>query len=168
MAVWWVLVVLGVQRVIELALSFRNLRIAREKGGREYYKETFPTIVALHSFFLIFLLGESYPWRVPFDPITVVSLFTLILLQLLRYWCIATLGSAWNTRIIVVPGGKAVRGGPYRFLRHPNYLVVALEFLFFPLLLRTPITFAIFFPLNLLVLRQRIRLEEQAMRELTN
>jgi methyltransferase len=86
----------------------------------------------------------------------------------LRYWCILTLGVFWNTRILVLPGAAAVRRGPYRFLRHPNYLVVTLEFALLPLLMRAPFTLVVFSLANLAVLRRRIRFEEQALREETD
>ena len=121
--------------------------------------------MALHASFLAALAVEGYPWRVPADGRTWACLGALAALMAGRYWCIASLGGHWNTRIVVVPGAPRVRRGPYRWLPHPNYLVVALEFLALPLLLRAPVTLAVFFPLNLLLLRQRIRLEERALAE---
>ena len=86
-----------------------------------------------------------------------------VLLMIIRYWCILSLGPYWNTRIIVVPRQAQIKRGPYRWLRHPNYLVVSLEFILIPLLLRAPWTLCIFSLVNLIVLRQRIALEQRAL-----
>ena len=164
----WVFLVLGLQRLFELVISRRNRRALEALGGKEFYPETFPTVVVLHVLFFASLAAESYPWRFPLDARTVVCLLALALLTGTRYWCIASLGSHWNVRIVVVPGGEVKRSGPYRYLRHPNYLVLVLEFVFIPLLLRAPATLVVFSLANLAFLRQRIRLEEKALRELTD
>lgn len=168
MLLLWLFAYLVMERLFELFLSRRHCFALAARGGREFYPETFSRMVALHTLFLLALLGESYPWYVPFDLATVILLALFILLQAGRYWCILSLGENWNTRIVLVPGGSVKRTGPYRFFPHPNYLVVTLEFLVLPLLMHAPYTFAIFFPANLLVVRQRIRLEEQALREFTD
>ncbi len=164
----WIFGVVALQRLFELRLSRRNQMILEAIGGREYHPESFRNVAALHGLFLATLLAESYPWRIPFDALTASCLAALVLLSGLRYWCVSTLGAYWNVRIVVVPGAAAIRTGPYRYLRHPNYLAVALEFLFLPLLLRAPVTLAVFLIPGLLVLRQRIRLEELALRENTD
>ena len=168
MSLLWVFAYLVCERLFELQLSRRHLLALVARGGREFSPETFPRLVALHSFFLLALLIESYPWRLPLTPGTSTLLALFILLQGGRYWCIVSLGENWNTRIVLVPGATVHRKGPYRFLAHPNYLVVILEFALLPLLLAAPYTLALFFPANLLVLRQRVRLEEKALREFTD
>jgi methyltransferase len=168
MTLLWVFCYLFVERLFELLLSRRNCRLLAGRGGREFFPETFPRMVALHSLFLAALLAESYPWRFSPGYFSSALLALLVLLQGVRYWCIISLGENWNTRIVQVPGGAVKKRGPYRFLAHPNYLVVTLEFLLLPLLLQAPVTLAVFFPANLLILRQRIRLEEQALREFTD
>ena len=168
MALGWIFLVLLGERLFEIGLAHRHARTLLARGGREFYPETFPPIVALHAFFLLALALESYPWRVPANPLTFVTLGLLVLLQGGRYWCIISLGAQWNTRILLVPAAPVQRRGPYRWLRHPNYLIVTLEFLLLPLLLRAPLTFLLCFPLNLLLLRQRIRLEEAALRQFSD
>ena len=168
MPLLWVFAYLVVERFFELYLSCRHCRTLAARGGREFYQETFPRMVALHTLFLLALCGESYPWHVPIDRRTIILLVLFVLLQGARYWCILTLGENWNTRIVLVPGGEVKKSGPYRFMPHPNYLVVILEFIILPLLMHAPYTLAIFFPANLLIVRQRIRLEESALREFTN
>jgi len=125
-------------------------------------------MVALYLGFHLLLLLEGCPFRVPPDLLTWALLFSYLLVQGLRYWTIASLGEFWNTRIVVVPGTHLVTTGPYRWLRHPNYLVMTLEFAITPLLLRSPTTLLIFVPLLLIVLRRRITLEEEALRKWTD
>ena len=90
-----------------------------------------------------------------------------LLVQPLRYWAIFSLGESWNTRILVVPGAKAVGRGPYRYLKHPNYVVVVVEILAFPLIFGAWITALVFTVLNAAVLSVRIREENRALAELT-
>lgn len=168
MSLLWVFLYLVGERLFELRLSRRHYLAQLARGGREFYPETFPRLVALHGLFLLALLVESYPWSLTLTPGKSTLLFLLLLLQGGRYWCIASLGECWNTRIVLVPGGAVRRAGPYRFLSHPNYLIVTLEFALLPLLLSAPYTLAAFFPANLLILRQRIRLEEESLREFTD
>lgn len=164
----WILAVIFLQRMGELALCRRNRRALMVRGGREFNPETYPPMVALHTCFVLSLAWESHPWRIPVDTRTIACLAGLIAVTALRYASIAALKENWTTRIIAVPGRKIVRAGPYRFLRHPIYLVIVLEFLLFPLLLRAPFTLVAFSLANLLLLRQRIRLEEKVLRETTD
>jgi methyltransferase len=164
----WVFVVVLLQRLFEMRVSRRNRNALAPLGAKEFHPESFRTIAVLHAAFLLSLFVESYPWRLPLDARTILCLSAVAVLGGMRLWCMASLKPYWNVRIIVVPGGKVKRSGPYRHLRHPNYLVVVLEFLFLPLLMRAPATLVVFSLANLVVLRQRIRLEEQALRELTD
>lgn len=153
------------QRVFELVLARRNAALIRQMGGYEVGGSHYKYIVLLHTLFLFSLVIEVYSheqislphwWHVPF------SLF--VLAQFLRYWCIYTLGPRWNTRIYVLPGADPVRRGPYRFLRHPNYLVVAFEFAALPLTFQAFTTALLFSLANAwLLLRVRIPLEEHAV-----
>lgn len=167
MSLLWIFAFLIAERLFELAFSRRNFLRLQARGGKEFHRNTFARIALLHTLFLLCLLWESYPWRIPLDPLTWVSLSLLIALQGVRYWCMASLGEYWNARIVLVPGGEVRRRGPYRWMRHPNYLVVVLEFALIPLLMRAPLCLGFFF-INLLVLRQRIRLEESALRQFTD
>ena len=168
LSVAWVVPAVSVQRLLELRLSARNRHRLLSRGGREVRPETYRTMVALHALFLVSLAIESFPWRVPMDSRTVGCLAALGAVTFLRYWAIASLGEYWNTRVVVVPGARVVRSGPYRFLRHPNYLVIVLEFLILPVLMRAPATLVLFSLANLAVLRQRIRIEEEALRRDTD
>jgi methyltransferase len=168
MSLWWVFSLLVVERLFELRVAAKNRRILFQRGGQEFFPESYRVIFLMHLSFMICLIVESYPWFIAFDTLTLACLAAVLLLQLVRYWCVFSLKEYWNTRIILVPGDKVVRRGPYRFLRHPNYLVVTLEFFILPLLARAPLTLVIFSIANLFILRQRITLEEKALREHTD
>ena len=164
----WVAPVVAAQRLGELWLCRRNRLRLLARGGREIRPDTYKTMVALHVLYLLSLSWESHPWRAPADIRTWACLAALAAVTALRYWAIASLGEYWNTRVVIVPGTHLVRTGPYRFLRHPTYLVIVLEFLLFPLLMRAHVTLVLFSLANLAALRQRIRIEEEALREATD
>ncbi|MFD2371211.1 isoprenylcysteine carboxyl methyltransferase family protein [Brevibacillus sp. GCM10020057] len=163
---WIVLASLLLQRIFELLLAARNARIIRSLGGYEIGAGHYIYLVLLHVLFFACLIGEvttapspgSLPsgWQVYFS--------AFLLAQLLRYWCIWSLGNRWNTRIMVLPGSPPVRRGPYRFMRHPNYLVVAIELFALPMTFGAALTAFSFSLLNAwLLLRVRIPIEEQAV-----
>ncbi len=164
----WIFAAIVLQRVLELLLCRRNRRMLYARGGKEFFPETYPVMVGLHVLFLLALFVESYPWRIPWNAMTFGCLAALAPVTGVRYWAIASLGDNWNTHIVVVPGESVKRAGPYRFLRHPNYMVLVLEFFLIPLLMRAPATLIVFSLANLLALRQRIRLEEKALRKFTD
>jgi methyltransferase len=156
----------GLQRLLELRYSRRNERRLRARGAVERGSGHYPWMVAIHTLWLVstlvegLLRGPEIPswWPVP------LALFLLV--QPLRYWAILSLKDNWNVRILVVPGGKLVRSGPYRYFPHPNYVVVAAEVLTFPLIFGAWITAVVFSILNSAFLYVRIRAEERALREL--
>jgi methyltransferase len=164
----WIFPVILLQRLFELYHSRKNRRKLLERGGREFHPDGFPAMAALHALFIVSLAVESHPWRIPPDPLTWGCLAALALVTAARYWAIASLGDHWNVRIVLVPREPARRKGPYRFLRHPSYLAIVLEFLLIPILMRAPVTLVVFSLANLPVLRRRIRLEEEALRKFTD
>lgn len=165
MPLWWVFAFYLVERSLELAIAARNRQRLLARGAVELHAGNYRAIVGLHSLFFVALLVESFPWWVPLDGLTLFSLAALALLMGLRYACIAALGPFWNSRILVLPGAQPVRRGPYRLFKHPNYLVVTLEFALIPLLMRAPVTLFLFSLANLILLRQRIGYEERALAE---
>jgi methyltransferase len=152
-----------IQRVLELVLAERNRRWAREQGGRESGQWHYPLIVAVHVAFYISLALEYRYLSSGWNPLWPVWLAILVLAQALRVWAIVSLGRYWNTRIIVIPGRKPVIKGPYRLIRHPNYLVVATEIFVIPVLCGAYFTAAAFSAINAVVLYLRIREEERAL-----
>ena len=128
------------QRLFELWLAQRNRARALAAGGQEYGAGHYPLIVGLHSLWLIAWIGETLLGGPKLDPYWVGYLVLVGLAQGLRYWAIATLGPAWNTRIIVIPGSDRVRRGPYRFIPHPNYVAVTIELFCVPMIFGAWIT----------------------------
>lgn len=165
MIAYTVLVVLvGVERLAELVVSQRNLRWSRSRGGVETGAGHYPAMVALHSGLLVGCLAEVWLADRPFVPgLGWPMLAVVIAAQGLRWWCIATLGPQWNTRVVVVPGAGRVSSGPYRYLRHPNYVAVVAEGVALPLVHTAWLTALIFTVLNAALLRVRIRSEAGAL-----
>ena len=154
------------QRLLELVLARRNERIVRARGAVERGRRHYPFMVALHALWLLSTLIEGL-MRGPEPPVWwPVPLVLFLLVQPLRYWAIFSLGPFWNTKILVVPGASPVGSGPYKFLSHPNYVVVVTEVLTFPLIFGAWTTALVFSLLNAVLLFVRIREEDRALREL--
>ena len=154
----WLIAFLAVQRLAELGLAQWNTARLRAAGGVEFGAAHYPLMVALHALWLLglWLLGHERD----VDPLW-LALF--IVLQAGRLWVIVSLGRRWTTRVIVRRGLAPVTRGPYRWLRHPNYAVVALEIAVVPLALGLPL-FALAFSLaNAALLATRIRVENRAL-----
>jgi methyltransferase len=145
------------QRLGELWLARRNTAALLARGGVEFGAEHYPLIVVLHAGWLAGLW-----WFVDAQPVNRWWLAVFIALQVGRGWVILSLGKLWTTRIIVMPGAAPVARGPYRFVRHPNYLVVTLEIAVVPLALGLPTFASLFFLFNVAVLAIRIRAENAA------
>ena len=144
------------QRLIELAIATRNTRALLAEGAYEVGRGHYPAIVFVHSAWLVVLWAFFLFGLTVFQPWAAIA---YLLVQGLRLWTLLSLGRYWTTRIIVVPGAPLVRKGPYRFIRHPNYLVVALEIALLPLALGSwPLALG-FSVVNALVLAWRIRAE---------
>lgn len=155
----------GAERVVELVLSTRNARKALSLGGVEFGRGHFPWMVALHTGLLVACIVEVFVAGRPFLPLLGWPMFALVVAsQALRYWCIASLGEQWNTRVIVVPSLHLVTRGPYRWLRHPNYLAVVVEGFALPLVHSAWITALAFTVLNaILLLGFRLPTENTAL-----
>ncbi len=160
---WIFLTFLLVQRVSELLLAKRNERVARVKGAVEYDEKGYKVIVLMHIFFFISLISEYILLARTLSNFWVPLLILFIIAQILRYWAISTLGYYWNTKILVTPNTSPIRTGPYKYLNHPNYLSVILEIAVIPLIFSCYITSMIFTLLNLVLLKRRMRIEEQAL-----
>ena len=163
------LVLLALERGVELIISRRHAAWARERGGREFGQTHFVFMKLLHGAFFFACAAEVVFLRRPFLPAVGFSMLALALAaQGVRYWAIFALGPYWNVRVIVIPGQSVVEDGPYRYLRHPNYLAVIVEGLAVPLIHSAWLTAVGFTVLNAFLLRARIRCEEEALMEHTD
>lgn len=158
---WAAVVILSVvtaQRLAELWLSNRNTKRLLEQGAIEAGRSHYALIVGLHAAWIAMLW-----WFAPGQPISWTLLALYVLLQFARLWVIATLGPRWTTRIIVLSRAPLVCTGPYRFVDHPNYLIVTLEIAVLPLVFGLVEWALLFSLLNAAVLFVRIRTENQAL-----
>jgi methyltransferase len=158
----WLYLVLGLvalQRLLELAWSRRNERRLREAGAVEVGRRHYPLLVLLHICWLAAMLLAIQPDTRP-EPL-LLSAYAAV--QGLRLWTMASLGRFWTTRVLTLPHAPVVRRGPYRWLRHPNYLVVVAEIALLPLAFDAPAIALIFSVLNLILLAIRIRVEDAAL-----
>jgi methyltransferase len=164
---WFVLAVAG-ERLVELVVSKRNLAWAFRHGGQEFGRGHYPAMVLLHFGLLVGCVAEVWIFDRPFLPVLGWTMVAVVLAaQGLRWWCIATLGHRWNTLVVVIPGMPLVDRGPYRWLRHPNYVAVVIEGIALPMVHTAWITAVAFTVLNALLLRVRIRTEEDALTRAT-
>lgn len=159
-----VVALVALERLAELIVSQRNAAWSFARGGHETGQGHYPAMVALHTGFLVAMLVEALVRRPEVPSALAWSMLALVAVaQALRWWCIATLGPQWNTRVIVVPDLAPVRTGPYRFLAHPNYVAVVVEGIALPLIHACWITAAGFTILNAALLRVRLRVENDAL-----
>ena len=153
-----ILLLVTLQRLGELALARHNTKTLLARGAIEVGAGHYPLVVSVHAAWLVSL----WIWGRGQD-VNLAALAFLIVLQGLRLWILATLGSRWTTRIIVLPGAPLIASGPYRYFSHPNYAVVASEIALLPLALYLPLLALIFTVLNAAVLVIRIRTEARAL-----
>ncbi|MFE9534635.1 isoprenylcysteine carboxyl methyltransferase family protein [Streptomyces sp. NPDC006691] len=159
------ILLVAAERLAELAVARRNLAWSLARGGVESGRGHYPTMVLLHTGLLLGCLAETQLAPRAFLPALGWPMLTLALgAQVLRWWCITTLGPRWNTRVVVVPGLPLVTAGPYRLLRHPNYLAVVVEGIALPLVHSAWLTALCFTLLNLPLLVTRLRCETLALR----
>jgi methyltransferase len=157
----------GAERLVELVVSSRHVRAAKAAGGVERGFGHYPVMVVLHTGLLVGAVVEVAVADRPFLPWLGWPMLALVLAsQALRWWCIATLGGAWSTRVVVVPGSQLVTSGPYRLMRHPNYVAVVVEGFALPLVHTAWVTALVFTVAGAVLLRTRIRCEDAALREL--
>ncbi|MFL6197541.1 MAG: isoprenylcysteine carboxyl methyltransferase family protein [Thermoanaerobaculia bacterium] len=168
-ALFTALVVLAAAgRLLELRIANRNRRLLLARGGIEIAPGHYPWMVAVHSVWLISCLAEVWLLDRPFIPwLGALALAVFLGAFALRYWVISTLGERWTTRIVCLPGVPPITGGPYRWLRHPNYLAVILEIVSLPLVHTAWLTALVFSLLDAILLRVRIRAEEEGLSRLS-
>lgn len=155
------------QRIIELIIAKRNENWMKRQGALEFGAMHYRFIVLMHLLFFICFFFEKLLLNHGLSSIWPILLTGFVLTQFLRVWIIISLGRYWNTKIIVLPDAAVVRRGPYRFIKHPNYLVVSIEIIVIPLLYNAYYTAVLFTIFNLIMLSIRIPREEQALGSVT-
>jgi len=163
-----VILIVILQRLVELRLARHNRDYILSQGGHEAGASHYKYIVLLHVLFFLCLIVEVMSGSQQLSTWWWATFSVFLLSQAGRYWCIRTLGRHWNTRIMILPGTSPVKHGPYRYLKHPNYWIVTIELLTLPLCFGAYFT-ALLFPVSNLLLLGLIRIpaEEQALRSLT-
>ena len=158
------ILLVAVERIVELIVSKRNLRWSFDQGGVEYGRSHYKYMVALHVFLLSGCLIEVWVVRPTIIPLFSWVMFAFALAsQALRWWCIATLGRRWNTLVVIIPSLPAIHTGPYKWFKHPNYVAVVIEGFALPLVGSAWITALTFSLLNIFVLTARLRSENAAL-----
>ncbi len=158
------ILLVGGERLVELAVSRRNAAWSFAHGGREFGRGHYPVMVSMHALLLVSCVVEVATAHRPFiawlgwPMVAVVVASTVV-----RWWCVAVLGKHWNPRLIVIPGAPLVRRGPYRRMHHPNYTAVAAEVAALPLVHSAWVTALVFSLANALVLNVRIQAENGAL-----
>lgn len=160
------LVLLIAQRLTELALARRNEESMRALGAVEVAHGHYRWAILLHAGFFVALAAEVYGFHRQPAKWAWVPLVLFLASQILRYWAMRTLGPYWNTKILVLPGARRIAVGPYRWLRHPNYLAVVVELAAIPLVFQAYLTAVVFSVLNGLFLAVRIPAENRALEQL--
>jgi methyltransferase len=164
MIFFWIFFALLVsQRFLELLLAKRNEQIVKSKGALEFDRDGYKYIVATHVAFLISLVLERFSLQRELNKFWVVFLLIFLIAQILRYWAISSLGVYWNTKVLVVPGSELVSTGPYKYFKHPNYIAVIAEIAVIPLIFSCYLTSILFSIVNLILIRRRIKIEENAL-----
>jgi methyltransferase len=159
-----VIALVGLERLAELVLSKRHAARAFVRGGVETGQAHYRVMTVLHTAFLASCVAEVGLLDRPYAGAAGgAALAVALLAQGLRWWAIATLGDRWNTRVIVLPHAEPVTGGPYRFVRHPNYVAVVAELAALPLIHGAWLTAVVFSLANAWLLTVRIRVEEKAL-----
>lgn len=158
------ILLVALERVAELIVSQRNVRWSMDRGGQEFGRGHYPVMVVLHVGLLVGALVEVHVADRQMIPALAVPMLVLVVAaQALRWWCIVSLGPRWNTRVVIVPGMPRVTRGPYRWLRHPNYVAVVVEGFALPLVGSAWVTALCFTVLNAVLLTVRIRTEDEAL-----
>jgi methyltransferase len=154
----------GVERIVELVVARRNAAWSIGQGGKEFGQGHYPVMVGMHTLLLIACVTEVGALHRPFIPWLGWPMVAIVLLSTIVRWrCVTVLGKRWNPRLIVIPGAALVTGGPYRWLRHPNYAAVAAEVAALPLVHTAWLTAIAFSIANALVLTVRIRAENAVL-----
>ncbi|WP_342670291.1 isoprenylcysteine carboxyl methyltransferase family protein [Bacillus solimangrovi] len=163
-----ILTIVIIQRLMELFIARSNEKWMKKHGAVEVGKEHYKWIVMLHVLFFISLIVEVRMFERDLSPLWPVFFCLFVVAQYVRFWSLKSLGKFWNTKILVLPNVNVISKGPYKYIRHPNYLIVMLEIFLLPMMFQAYYTVLIFSVVNAIVLRIRILTEEEALMKHTN
>lgn len=162
--IFWIFIALVIaQRLIELRIAQRNEKWILSQGGYEVGRGHYKYIVLLHILFFVSLIIEVVYRGNEISVLYPILFLLFALTQFARIWALASLGMFWNTKIMILPKSQVQIKGPYKYIKHPNYLIVALEFIIIPMLFQAYITGMIFSILNFVMMSIRIPIEERAL-----
>lgn len=160
---WLLIIFIIVQRLVELKIAKSNEVWMKDRGGIEEGQKHYKWFVIVHALFFVFILIEA-TINGPKENALIYFLIPLFLLtQFGRFWCIKSLGRFWNTKIITLPGVALIKRGPYKYVKHPNYIIVAVELIVIPLIFGAVIAAIVFPVLHIILLRTRIPSENKAL-----
>ncbi|PLS16295.1 hypothetical protein CVD28_17625 [Bacillus sp. M6-12] len=163
-----IIAIVCLQRFAELFIAKRNEKWMKQQGAIEFGTSHYRWMVAMHIGYFLSLIMEVSYLDTDLSPIWGLWLAIFLAAQAGRVWALSSLGRYWNTKIIVLPGANVVIKGPYKFIKHPNYLIVATEIIVMALLFNAFITAVLFTCLNIMMMRVRIPEEERALKSLTD
>ncbi|MFF2497823.1 isoprenylcysteine carboxyl methyltransferase family protein [Peribacillus sp. NPDC058075] len=161
------IIVIAIQRLVELYIAKQNEKQLKAAGAVEYGESHYRWMVLMHLSFFIVLIIEVIMLERNMSGLWPIWLTLFLIAQSGRIWAIRSLGKHWNTKIIVVPDADVVIKGPYKYVKHPNYIIVATEILVISLLFNAYYTAIIFSLLNVWMMTVRIPMEEKALKEHT-
>ncbi|MFD1360523.1 isoprenylcysteine carboxyl methyltransferase family protein [Lentibacillus salinarum] len=165
--IWIFIAAVIAQRLVELSIAKSNEKWLKRMGGIEKGEKHYKWFIFLHCSFFISVIVETALKNDPSSSLNYVLLFIFLTAQVGRVWCMQSLGRFWNTKVIVLPGVALIKQGPYRYVKHPNYIIVAVELFTIPLLVGAQWTAVLFPLLHILLLRVRIPREEKALTRAT-
>lgn len=157
------LIFLLAQRLIELVIAHRHEMTMRRRGAVEIDSRGYRVIVLMHAAFFASIIAEKAFLHRPVSHFWIALLAVFAAAQILRYWAIGSLGAYWNTKILVAADHVIIKKGPYKFIRHPNYVAVATEIAVVPMIFSCYLTAVAFTVLNAILLRRRIQFETRAL-----
>ncbi|MFD2630646.1 isoprenylcysteine carboxyl methyltransferase family protein [Oceanobacillus kapialis] len=164
---WFIFIFLVVQRLLEIAVAKRNERWLKARGGIESGEEHYKWFIIVHTLFFFSILLEVMAKNEVVQNPGILLIVLFLLTQAFRVWCISSLGRFWNTKIIVAPNFPLIKAGPYKYIDHPNYIVVGIELFIIPVMFQAYLTSVIFPILHILLLFIRIPAEERALKDPT-
>jgi len=160
---WILFVCIIMQRLVELVIAKNNEKWMKERGGIETGKKHYKWFVIVHCLFFLAIYLEVYFYGRDEFAVNYLLLSVFLVTQFIRIWCIVSLGRFWNTKIIILPRVALIRKGPYKYVKHPNYIIVGIELLVIPLLFGAYLTAVVFPIIHLILLKIRIPEEEEAL-----